>query len=104
MTTKLDVLTSAVQAAMRTTVDSTAILSQEKTPVRYGAILTSKIWRVETMLVGSLLKFAPTGQTGAFYATVVAGDRAELTLFYSGGTGPFTKMTGQGLKEAGLTH
>ena len=64
------------------------------------------------MLVGSLLKFVPVGQTGAFYVTVAttgevvfgAGDRAKLAFSKSGGTGPFTKMTGPELRAAGLTH
>ena len=67
---------------------------------------------LEPMLVGSLLKFVPVGQTGAFYVTVATtgevvfggGDRAKLAFSKSGGTGPFTKMTGPDLKAAGLTH
>ena len=78
MTTKLDVLTSAVEAAVRTTVGCYTIPREN----------ASAVWSVtdlkelETSLVGSLLKFAPTGQTGPVYATVVAGDRDELTLSY----------------------
>ena len=60
---------------------------------------------LEASLVGSLLRFTPAGQAGrVYYAIVVAGDRAELTLSFSGGTGPCARMTGQELEEAGLTH
>ena len=100
MTTTLDELTSAVKAAVRTTVGCYTIQRENAGAVWSGTDLKE----METSLAGSLLKFTPAGQAGPFYATVVAGNRAELTLSYSGGTGPFTRMTGQELEEAGLRH
>ena len=75
----------------------------------YGAILTTKIW---SHAGGFPAEVVPVGQTGAIYATVAttgevvfgAGDRAKLAFSKSGGTGPFTKMTGPELTAAGLTH
>ena len=104
MQTTLDALTSAVGAAWRNTVGRYTI----RRPIleNDGAVWSDNDFNdLEASLVGSLLRFTPVGQAGrAHYAIVVAGDRAELTLSFSGGIGPSVTMTGQELEEAGLTH
>ena len=84
MPTSLDALTSAVEAAARMTVGRytirRAILEND------GAIWSDTDFdELEASLIGSLLRFTPAGQAGrVYYAIVVAGDRAELTLSFSG--------------------
>ena len=108
MPASLEMLETAVQAAVQAMIDCKTIPSES----------VKAIWsdnghkELEPMLRGSLLKFEAVGAAGAFFAAVPTsgevvfgvGDRAKLGFHKSGGTGAMTKMTGTELVAAGLTH
>ena len=107
MPASLDMLETAVQAAVQAMIDCKTIPSES----------VNVIWsdsghkELEPMLRGSLLKFEAVGAADAFFAAVPTsgevvfgvGDRAKLGFHKSGGTGAMTKMTGTELVAAGLT-
>ena len=107
MPASLEMLETAVQAAVQAMIDCKTIPSES----------VKAIWsdsghkELEPVLRSSLLKFEAVGSADAFFAAVPTsgevvfgvGDRAKLGFHKSGGTGAMTKMTGTKLVAAGLT-